>query len=245
MDKILLKAISTRESVPDRRRVAGFSLVELLVALFVFSILSGFAYHAVNVLWASTKETEMEEEALAGLQRTFLLLEKDLLKAVDIKPSSVAKSESASEASQQFLFRVLKSPVVLPANTSGYIGTTDSSYAVRQKTLYRINRGSAEGTSRVDLPLLQNVSSINFDRLGGGTGMVVTIDHDLLGVSRRIVAGSRSQANGENGILSVVGDLDTLHQPLLVPTTVGGEVINGEDEIPVVPDEADEVADGW
>ncbi len=60
-------------------KVTGFTLMELLIALFVFALLSGFAFQAVKQLTKSSGILNEEQMALGGLNRFWLMLEQDVL----------------------------------------------------------------------------------------------------------------------------------------------------------------------
>ena len=61
----------------------GFTLMELLVALFVFAILAGFSFRAVTALTASESDVKEQMGALSELQRAVLFWERDIRQIVD------------------------------------------------------------------------------------------------------------------------------------------------------------------
>jgi general secretion pathway protein J len=61
---------------------AGFTLLELLIAMAVFSILATMAYGGLNSVLSTREATDRAAEELDSLQRTFLFLQQDLLQAV-------------------------------------------------------------------------------------------------------------------------------------------------------------------
>lgn len=61
----------------------GFTLMELLVALFVFAILAGFSFRAVTALTASEGDVKEQMGALSELQRAVLFWERDIRQIVD------------------------------------------------------------------------------------------------------------------------------------------------------------------
>lgn len=65
-------------------RCSGFTLVELLVALFVFALLSAFAYRALMTLTATGSTSREHLEAFSAMQRTMLRLESDMRQAVGV-----------------------------------------------------------------------------------------------------------------------------------------------------------------
>lgn len=64
------------------KRTAGFSLMELLVAMAVFSVLVGLAYGSVSLLMESDRSNRERQAALQQLQRAVLFLERDCYQVV-------------------------------------------------------------------------------------------------------------------------------------------------------------------
>lgn len=67
----------------SRAAVSGFTLMELLVALFVFALLAGFAFRAVTALTAAEQDVKTQMRALSELQRAVLFWERDIRQIVD------------------------------------------------------------------------------------------------------------------------------------------------------------------
>jgi general secretion pathway protein J len=65
------------------RRHAGFTLLELLVALSIFALLAAMAYGGLNTVLRERQLTEQQAVRLAQLQRTFLWLSRDLEQAIN------------------------------------------------------------------------------------------------------------------------------------------------------------------
>ncbi len=64
------------------RRVRGVTLIELLVAVAIFGILSAFAYRALTVVLESRGRIEQENRKWRGLALFFARLEQDVASAV-------------------------------------------------------------------------------------------------------------------------------------------------------------------
>jgi general secretion pathway protein J len=61
------------------RRSAGFTLVELLVAIAVFAVLSAIVYGALSNILLLDSGSRERQRSLAELQRVMILIERDLL----------------------------------------------------------------------------------------------------------------------------------------------------------------------
>ncbi len=63
----------------------GFTLLELLVALSIFALLSAMAYGGLNTVMRSQQITTEQAERLTQLQKTFFWLDRDITQAIDRK----------------------------------------------------------------------------------------------------------------------------------------------------------------
>ena len=61
----------------------GFTLLELLIALGIFSLLSVMAYGGLKVVLSAREQTAAQSERLARLERAVLFLGRDIVQAVD------------------------------------------------------------------------------------------------------------------------------------------------------------------
>jgi general secretion pathway protein J len=61
---------------------AGFTLLELLVALAIFSLLAVMSYNGLKIVLDQQAATEVQAEALAELQKVYLLLQRDVEQVV-------------------------------------------------------------------------------------------------------------------------------------------------------------------
>jgi len=64
------------------RRTPGFTLLELLVALAIFSLLAVMAYGGLRTVLDQRAFTEVAAEQLRGLQQTYLVLQRDIEQVV-------------------------------------------------------------------------------------------------------------------------------------------------------------------
>jgi general secretion pathway protein J len=60
----------------------GFTLLELLVALAIFSLIAVMAYGGLETLLNQQARTEESAESLAALQKTYLVMQRDIEQAV-------------------------------------------------------------------------------------------------------------------------------------------------------------------
>lgn len=69
--------------MPTNRPNRGFTLLELLVAVAVFAVLSTMAYAGLNTVLTASEQTRRQAERLQALQLTFTVMQRDLLQFVD------------------------------------------------------------------------------------------------------------------------------------------------------------------
>ncbi|WP_020396430.1 PulJ/GspJ family protein [Thiolinea disciformis] len=80
----------------------GFALVELLIALFIFSILSAIAFTSLQALSSSKNVVDRENQSLTQLQAAFTRLQRDVQQHVVLnnESSQLDRLELVSPASQ-------------------------------------------------------------------------------------------------------------------------------------------------
>lgn len=212
--------------------IKGFSLVELLIALFVFALMSGFAYRSVNTLMVATETVGLEESELTRVQRSFLLIEKDVRAALRIEYSAPFPDEGEGFSLDM-------------ADHTHKVASSKKSihYVLRKKDLYRqvVLNEAAEALTTLLLSDVENLkfTAIDSEFLRGGA---IEISHGSLGALQRQIVMPSSPADSDKVAFA---NLNTLVQLPPGPSTVGGSVEATEDEVPFVLDEADIVADGW
>jgi len=64
------------------RRAAGFTLLELLVALAIFSLIAVMSYSGLKVVLEQQAATEIQADTLAELQKVYLLVQRDIEQVV-------------------------------------------------------------------------------------------------------------------------------------------------------------------
>jgi len=77
------------------RRPDGFTLLELLIALAVFAVLSVMAYGILTTMLTTQRQTEEASEHLVAIQKTILNIERDLLQvtARSIREETIVRNE--------------------------------------------------------------------------------------------------------------------------------------------------------
>lgn len=67
-----------------RRREGGFTLLEMLIAMAVFAVMSVVAYQGLRAVLTADHVTRAQAQRLADLQVTLSVLERDLAQVVDV-----------------------------------------------------------------------------------------------------------------------------------------------------------------
>ncbi|SDZ73348.1 general secretion pathway protein J [Thiothrix caldifontis] len=70
------------------RRIRGFTLVELMISLAIFSLLITLAYQSVNVLLDAGRQVEQPQVELQQLQRAMVFVERDMRQLALLRPQS-------------------------------------------------------------------------------------------------------------------------------------------------------------
>ncbi len=78
----------------NKRRALGFTLLEILIALFIFTIIAVIMTHALHIVIESQAGTEKRAQRLAELQIANLLLSRDIEQALN-RPVLDAKNHHA------------------------------------------------------------------------------------------------------------------------------------------------------
>lgn len=147
----------------------GFTLVELLVAIFVFSLLSGFAYRSLSMLLELDEMSKVEVKALSDAQRAHALWQRDLLGSAGID----ASSES-----------LIEPPVVAVLKNKA---ATDIQYSLEEEVLYRAVGDEASGKTALlrdvlSVELVQHAAATKSDDNGlHRIGVNLAFEHRLLG----------------------------------------------------------------
>lgn len=127
-------------STPTTRRNQGFTLLELLLAITIFSIIATFAYAGLDVVLDTKQQTDEHLERLSKIQLGLHLLQLDIEQAVD-RPvrNEYGDTEPALRSGGQ-------SELLLELTRSGYANPMKLArsqlqrvgYLLEEETLYRV-----------------------------------------------------------------------------------------------------------
>ena len=145
---------------------SGFTLLELLIAMVIFSTMSLMAYGGLHSVLTSNRITEAYEKDLKGLQRSMMFLEKDL-RQLTARPRHVGYNESLAALQTD-----LGLDGVLEFTRSGNPNPAGKLRSSLQRVRYVLDKGELQrwSWSLVDhldgkpiiMPLMMSVEKINF-----------------------------------------------------------------------------------
>lgn len=171
-----------------RHKSQAFTLVELLIALFVFSMLSVFSFRAVGLLGVAQSETDNSMLMLASVQKAVLLWEKDMFQMEESwgAGSGEARSLDLSAQEAEFVFGYLR-------QLSGDGSKTGSKwYFLKNSSWFSANAGVDSGRMENSLRLLQRVKSLSIEEemMGSpatGKSLTLTLLHEQFGLVKRVL----------------------------------------------------------
>jgi general secretion pathway protein J len=126
-------------SLPTRNR--GFTLLELLIAITIFSIIATFVYAGLDIILDTKQQTEQHLERLAKLQLGLHLMQQDIEQAVE-RPVRDAYGDTQpalrSDGLSGLLLELTRggyaNPMKLTRSQLQRVG-----YQLEEKTLYRVS----------------------------------------------------------------------------------------------------------
>lgn len=150
------------------RSKQGFTLLEMLVALFIFTILSMMLAGALRNVIDAQSGTEMHAARLRDLQFALVKMSRDIEQAVNRPITNAEGKEDAA------FFGTPGGFVLTHTGFANFMGITASSalqrtqYRWKDSTLWRTTWSSLDQTANTQAhlqPLLENVSAARFEYL--------------------------------------------------------------------------------
>jgi len=154
----------------NKQIISGFTLIEVMVAVFIFGVMSIFAYSGLNQVLQGQKYLQTSSDQLKDLQLTFRYLEKDINQLVnrpirnqyqDLQPAFVGDEEKALS----FTHAGWRNPANLVRSKLQRV-----TYEISENTLKRYTRGQLDGAiaeAYFTTDLLDSVESIKLRYLQG------------------------------------------------------------------------------
>ncbi|MCK5896357.1 MAG: type II secretion system minor pseudopilin GspJ [Cocleimonas sp.] len=148
-------------------KASGFTLLELLISMVIFSSMTLMAYSGLHSVLTSNEVTQEHEEALKGLQRTMMFLEKDIRQlAARPRHSDYGESLPALQTEELELTAVLEFTRYGNPNPAGKMRST------LQRVRYVFEKGVLQRWSwalvdhldskPIVMPLLNDLEQISF-----------------------------------------------------------------------------------
>ncbi len=153
-----------------RNQILGFTLIEIMVAIFVFAVMSVFAYGGLNQVLKGQKYLQTSSDQLKDLQLTFRYLEKDINQLInrpirnqygDLQPALVGDEDKVLS----FTHAGWRNPANLVRSQLQRV-----SYELSENTLMRHTWGQLDGAIAEEYfttDLLEGVESIKLRYLQG------------------------------------------------------------------------------
>lgn len=163
----------SKEALPRKQKVSGFSLIEVLVAMTVMAVIGVSALSLFNTAGSATGKIKHEGKRLNNLQRAFMFISNDIQQIAnrsvrdefgDIKPS--LSSDLQSSIPNFSLVRLgRRNPAELPRSNLEQVV-----YSLEDKILYRTSFMHADGmsdTAGLKRKLLEKIESMEISFLDG------------------------------------------------------------------------------
>lgn len=156
-------------------RMAGFTLLEMLVALGIFAVVAALAYGGLRTILASRTEVASSMKRLEAVARAFNTIGRDLDQAIDrpvrddygVRQPALFSDVDLSGDGLQFTRAGWDNPLAAPRSDLQRVA-----YQLRDGGLYRIYWNvldRAQDSKPQTLHLLQRVDSVRMRYLGQGS----------------------------------------------------------------------------
>jgi general secretion pathway protein J len=152
----------------------GFTLIELMVALAVFSILAAASYSALNTILFQKSKTTVIAKTLMSLQNTHRIISTDLSTVINRKIRDENGTEQPaflSNTGDNIIMEFSKSGIMNPAITNSQLQRV--AYLYDDEKIYRILYSTADridNTAKRKRLLLSGVKELKVEFLLDGEG---------------------------------------------------------------------------
>lgn len=133
---------------PDNN--SGFTLLELVVAVAIFSILASIAYGGLSVVLTNNEQHERVTRQLSDLQTTYLFIQRDIEQAVN-RTVRVDGIEN-----QPAMYALPNDKLLLILTRAGWLNPLETKRSELQRVSYRIEDGKLFRGYWVELDRTQN-----------------------------------------------------------------------------------------
>jgi general secretion pathway protein J len=149
---------------PTPRRVGGFTLLELLVAISVLAIVSMIAWRGLDSLIGTRERLEPVGDEARAVLTAFGQLERDLAQvttpAVFGMTSSPVQVRPSSDGPVLEILRIAPTTVIAPTSVQTVFWRVADGALLRQVSAPRRSLETADGEQLASAPLLRNVKSM-------------------------------------------------------------------------------------
>jgi general secretion pathway protein J len=121
---------------PLRGRSAGFTLLELLVALAIFALLAVMSYAGLSTVLNTEQVVDTEMERLTEIQRSVAFITRDIQQTVD-RPIRDAYGDPQPALAGSTLLATAETPV-LELTRNGYRNPLGTNRSTLQRVAYRV-----------------------------------------------------------------------------------------------------------
>ncbi|HIO91337.1 MAG TPA: type II secretion system protein GspJ [Leucothrix mucor] len=160
-----------QQKIPTMKPSSGFTLLELLIAMVIFSTMSLMAYGGLHSVLTSNRVTQEYEADLKALQRTMMFLEKDI-RQLAARPRHAGYNEILPAVQTD-----LGLDGILEFTRSGNPNPAGKLRSSLQRVRYVLDKGELQRWSwelvdhldakPIIMPLMGSVEQISFRYMGG------------------------------------------------------------------------------